>query len=188
MMEVGKARIGERPDEVQRHGGMRMGAQHAPGIRFARFGGKRGVVDDVAPVAWKRYPIAGLRIGGAGLGMLAGKAAYPHDAGSDPKDQDEAHLKEHLQAIGDNLRTAFVEVLCAFAPLQDKTLPLRRFGNLFLECMDFPGCHERRQTVQLLQRFGQCVLVGVRGLLRSRPFPPGHRTPIGYSRGKGHVR
>src|SRR3546814_7454833 len=56
----------------------------------------------------------------------AGEAAHPHHRQAHAVHQHQAHLQQHLEPVGDDVRTAVAEVLRAVAALQQEAPALLR--------------------------------------------------------------
>ena len=71
--------------------------------------GEAGAIDHVAAITRQANTRAGLVLGGARLGILAGNAADPDDSFFRALDQHQAHLEQNLQFSGDDPGLAVVE-------------------------------------------------------------------------------
>ena len=148
------------------------------GTRSSR--GEAGRVDDVAAVARERHAVARFVVGRTRLRVLAGEATDAHHRQAQPVHEHEAHLQQHLQAVGDHVRIAFGEVLRAIAALQQEALAFLRFGQVLLERDDFPRGDERRQRAQFVAAPAcSATASGYDGHLQRRARAPAVGRPVG---------
>ena len=84
-------------------------------------------VDIVAAIGGQGHAAARLRVGGAGLGELAGDAAHLHHRHAGGKGQDDRHLQQHAEGVADIVGMEFGEAFGAVAALQQESLA---FGHL----------------------------------------------------------
>ena len=186
-MQVGETAVDQRPDEIQRQGRPSVGPQHDLGIRLAVGRGEPGAVDQVAPVAWQRFPVPRLVIGAAGLGVLSGHAADADDRLAQADEHDERHLQQDLDFLDNVVRSALVEVLRAIAALQQKCLTALGGCEVLLQSLDLPARHERRQLAEFAHNRFETILVGISGLLGGVASLPTRRMPIRRCAGLSHA-
>ena len=108
---------------------------------------------------------SGFQVGGAGFGVLAGEASDADDGASRADDEDERHLEEDFEGVGDAGGGAIDEALGAIAGLEDKLASLGGFGELVAEAEDFPTGDQGRERVQICEDALEFSGVGVVGLL-----------------------
>ena len=154
-------------------------------VRHACFGGEVEAVDGVAAVRREGHALAGLEVGGARLGVLAGEPAELHHRHGGGVRQDDRHLQEHPELVADVVGRGARERLGAVAALEEERLALRDLAELDLEVVALTGEDQRRQRAQA--RDGGVDRDGVRvGRLlrraRARAATPGR----GWSRDPGY--
>ncbi len=133
MMQVGESTLDQRANEVEREGGAFIAAEQELRVGRSRLRRELGAVDDIAAVTGKLYAVAGFGIGRAGFGVLTGKPADANHGATAADHQDQAHLHQHLEHVGDAARRAIGEALGAIAALQDEALAIGGFGELGAE-------------------------------------------------------
>ena len=85
--------------------------------------GEVEAVDRVAAVRRQRDAVAGLGVGGARLGVLAGDPADLDDGHRGGVGQHDRHLEQHAQLVADVVGGHAVEGLGAVAALEQERLP-----------------------------------------------------------------
>ena len=145
MVQIGETAIDQRPNKIQCQRRPLVAPQQQLGIRRARLGGEFRAIDEIAAVARKREPVAGLHVRRAGLGVLPGHAPDADDRFLQPVQQHETHLQENLQLFRDGVGFAVGERLGAIAALQQERLPALGGGQTLAQRLHFPGDHDRRQ-------------------------------------------
>ena len=98
LAQVGEAALREGADQVQRGRGGVVGLHHAARVVGAGFRGEVVAVDDVAAEGRQRHAVAGLVVGGARLGELAGHAAHLDDRHGGAVGQHDGHLQDGAHA------------------------------------------------------------------------------------------
>ncbi len=186
VMQVGKAAVDQRADEVQRQGSALVAAQYHLRIRYAVVGRETAPIDEVTAKARQRLAVARLGIGRARLGVLACHAADAHDRLLEPVDHDQAHLQQDLQLVDDVLGRALVEGLGAVAALQHERLATLRAGDKILERVDLPARRDRGEAAQVRDDAVQRRLVRVRGLLRRFEALPAGGMPVTFRNRSAH--
>ena len=129
-------------------------------------------VDDVAAVGRQRDAVAGLVVGGAGLGELARHAAHLDDGHGRAVGQDDGHLQDGLDAVADLVGRRGLEGLGAVAALEQERLALRGGGEPLAQDVHFAGEDERREDGKFLDRGLEDGRVRPGGLLGGRELPP----------------
>ncbi len=129
--------------KFQGHRRVAVGDDHVVGVRAPSGVRELGAVDHVAEVARANDAFAGFDSLGPRLGVLAGKPPYPNDGALALVDHDQRHLKEDLQLVRDDGRTAVGEGLCAVTPLEQKALPLLRLREQCLQPLNLPRRDDR---------------------------------------------
>ena len=129
LAQVRIAAGGEGAQQVERSGGLRIGAHHALRIvgPTARF--EIDAVDVVAEVARQRHIALCLGVRAARLGKLACHAADLHHRLLAGKGHDDRHLKQHAESVADIVGMELGEAFGAVSALQQEGLalaPLRR--------------------------------------------------------------
>ena len=177
MVQVGEAAIDQRAHEV--HGQRRTGVrgQHPLRVRLSGRGGEFRAIDHVAAITWQADAIAGFGVGRTRLGVLPGEAAHPYHRQAQAVDQDQAHLQQHLEPVGNRARLAVAEVLRAITALQQEAPALLGLGQLPLQFQDLPGRHQWRQPAQFDQCRFQRLGIGITWHLQGRPVAPARRRP-----------
>ena len=178
MVEVGKAALDQRADEVQGEGRALVTAQQKLRIGRASFESEVRTVDDIAAVRGKRDAVARLVVGGARLGVLAGEAPDTGDRFLGPDHQHQAHLQQHFDSVGDPYGAAVYQALGAVARLQHETASGRGFGKLFAQIHDLPTGHQGRELPEIVEDPFESSQIGILGLLQGRPGAPGRRAPF----------
>ena len=126
-MEVGKAAINQRADEVEGQGCVFEAAEHALRVRRTLGGGEAGTVDDLTAVTGQGHAVAFLGVRAARFGVLTGKAADPDDPAFEPEGQHKAHLQEDLELVGDDVGGSLVKAFGTRTPLEKEPFS---FGGL----------------------------------------------------------
>ena len=183
-LEIGEAAGGERPYEVERERRVLVAAEEQARIGAARVGVELLAIHQVAEVAGERRAVA--RLGGARarLRVLPGEAPHAHHRSLHPVDQDQRHLEQDLELVGDVVRGAVGEALGAVSSLEEEHVPLGGLGELRLQLLDLPRGHQRRQAGEIPHHLLQARGVRIGGLLQRRPLLPGRRTPIHVHSGR----
>ena len=182
MPQVGKPSVDQAADEVQRQGGPLVAAEEELGVGDAGLGGELAMVDQVAAKTRQADALAGLRRGGAGLGVLAGEPSHANHGATAAVGQHKAHLQQDLELAGDQVAAAVLEALATVASLEEKAFPATCLGQLALQSFHLPTRHQRRQPGKLAQDRGEKPPVGIDDLLLDRPRFPGVGRPTGALR------
>ena len=177
VLEVGVAAIGEGAQKVKGRRGLAKGFQLPARIRLARRRRELDVVDDVAAISRKGYPVDRLEVRRAGLRELAGDAPDLDDRRSGGECHDNRHLQEHPEEIADVVGRMFAKALGAIAALQQERLAGGRHAQRPLEFARFSGKNQRRIAGQLALGVGQRREVGIDRRLRDGFHPPAIRGP-----------
>ena len=138
----------------------------------AGFGGEVVAVDDVAAVGRKGHAVAGLVIGGAGLGELPGHAAHLDDGHRGAVGEHHGHLEDGLDPGADLVCRGCLEGLGAVAALEQERLALGCGGQALAEDVHFAGENQRRKHGEFLDGGVEHVLVLPAGLLGDGQVPP----------------
>ena len=178
VVQIREPAVDQRTHEIQGERGALVAAQQQFRIRFALRRAESRPVDIVAAVARQGDAVAGLGIGRARLGILAGKAADTNNRLLQALQQHQAHLQQDLQASGDVVGFAVLEALRAISALQQELLAALRLRQLRAQCLDFPGNHQRRQTAQRGDDALQRRAVGVSRLLGCKTGVPTGGVPV----------
>src|ERR1035438_4450059 len=112
-----------------------------------------------------RFSTGGFQVGGAGFGVLAGEASYADDGAARADDEDERHLEEDFEGVGDAGGGAIDEALGAIAGLEDELAAVGGFGELVEEAEDFPTGDQGGESAQVGEDPVHLGGVGVVGLL-----------------------
>ena len=148
LAEVGVATGDERADQVER-GGRGVVDVHEPlRVRDARLGREVVAVDRVAAVGREGDAVAGLVVGAARLGVLAGEAAQLHDGDRGGVRQHDRHLQQHAQLVADVVGSDAGEGLGAVAALEQEGLTPRHRGDLGGQVVALTREDERRHGPQ----------------------------------------
>jgi len=165
-----------------------VGAQLPARVGAAGFRGEIEIVDDVAPIAGQGGAVAGFGRRAARFGELARHPPnFDHWAGSG-KGQDDRHLQQYSEGVGDGALVKIGEALGAIAALEQKSPTGGDFGQLMAQGAYFAAEHQRQRMGQPLFGFGQRRKVVVDRQLRRRPLAPTVRSPgvnCPESRGRG---
>ena len=170
--QVREAALGEGADQVQRGGGGVVGLEHPAGVVGAGLRREVVAVDDVAAVGRQGDAVAGLVVGGAGLGELAGHAAHLDDGHRRAVGEHDGHLQDGLDAGADLVRRGGLEGLGAVAALEQERLALRGGGEPFAQDVHFAGENEGREDGEFLDGGLEDSRVRPAGLLGGRKLPP----------------
>lgn len=164
--QVGIAAAGKGAQQVERGGGLRIGAHHALRIVAAAGGVEFDAVDIVAKVAGQRH-IAD-RFGGRGtrLGKLPCHAPHLHNRTFAGESHDDCHLQQHTEGVADVVGVEFGKAFGAVATLQQKRVTIGDISQIILERARFACEHQRRIGGQ--RRFGLGQFGGVL-ILRQMP-------------------
>jgi hypothetical protein len=154
-----------------------MAEQQARRVGGACRGGEFGAIDEVAAITGQGEAIAGLQVRGAWLGVLAGDAPDPDHPLLQALHQNQAHLEQDLELVGDDVRLAVGETLGAVAPLEQEAIAPRRRRQLFPQRMDLPGGDQGRQGGQFRQGGVQGRAIRIAGLLQGGTCLPGGGRP-----------
>ncbi len=103
VVQVGETAVDQRADEVHRHRRTRVRLDHATRIGPARCERELRRVDHVAAIAGQRDLADGLAVGRTRLGVLAGEPAHAHHRLAHAVHEHQAHLQQHLEAVGDDI-------------------------------------------------------------------------------------
>jgi hypothetical protein len=166
MVEVGEAALGQGAYEVEGQGGPAMAEQQARRVGGARRAGELGAIDQVAAITGQSDAIPGLQVRRSWLGVLAGDAPDPDHPLLQALHQNQAHLEQNLELVGDDVRLAVGETLGAVAPLEQEAIAPCRRRQLFPQGMNLPGGDQGRQGGQFRQGGLQGRLIRVAGLLQ----------------------
>ena len=101
LAQVGVAAGDEGADQVQRRGGGVVDLDQPLRVGHPGLGGEVEAVDRVAAVGRQGDAVAGLEVGGARLGVLAGEPADLHDRHGRGVGQHDRHLQQHPQLVAD---------------------------------------------------------------------------------------
>lgn len=99
--------------------------------------------------------------GGSWFGVLTCEASDSGDGGAEAVDEDEGHLEEDFEFIGDVFWTAVVEGFGAVSSLKDEALSELGLGDLGFEAFDFPGSDEGGELGEARGGGVECGGVGV---------------------------
>ena len=130
-----------------------------------RLGGELEAVDRVAAVRRQRHAVAGLEVGGAGLGVLAGETAQLHDGDRRRIGEYDGHLQQHPQLVAGVVGGDAGEGLGAVAALEQERLTVRDGAQLGLEGVALAGEDDGRHPPQARHGGVDGRAIGVRRLL-----------------------
>ena len=179
LVQIGKAALGQRAQQVERGGAGRVGAQQALRLRRSFVGRKARAVDDVAPVARQGHAALSLAIGRARLGVLTGDAADLDHGSRSGVGQHHRHLQQHAKGLARRFAIERVEALRAIAALQQEGAAGSDLGQLLAQRAHLAVEDERRKLAQLIAHGIEPRRVGVHGHLARRPLAPGGGVPSG---------
>ena len=165
LAQVGVTAGDERTHEVQGRGAGVVGLDQPLRVGDAGLGGEVEAVDRVAAVRGQGHALAGLEVGGARLGVLAGQPAQLHHRHRGGVGQDDGHLEQDAQLVADVVGSRAVERLRAVAALQQEGLAVRDVGELALQLVALAGEDERRHPAEPGDGGVDGGRVGVRRLL-----------------------
>jgi hypothetical protein len=97
--------------------------------RTIRFG-ETFAVHQVSPIAGQSGGLAGFELLRARLGVLSSEPSHTDHWLVAAVNQDQTHLQQDFQLVGDGIGGAIFKLLGAIAALQKKSLPLRGIGKL----------------------------------------------------------
>ena len=195
--QVGVTTGHERADQVERGRRGVVDVDEPLRVGDPRLRGEVVAVDRVAAVGRQGQPVAGLHVGAARLGVLAGEPAELHDRDRRGVRQHDRHLQQHAQLVADVVGGDSVERLGAVAALEQEGLAPGHGRDLVHEVVALPRKHERRRLLQPGHGSVDGAPVGVGRLLEGtervqlleggdRAHPPrvragerGHPTPTG---------
>ena len=129
-------------------------------------------VDQVAAVDGKSFAVAGFRIFGTRLGVLAGNATHANNRLARTVNQHEAHLQHDFQFANQRIVFALVKVLSAVAALQQERFSVSCGAELIFKPFDFPTGYQWRQQCDVLQNLVEFLLIVVNRLLNCGAFAP----------------
>ncbi len=138
VVEVGKPTVDKRADKIQGQRSVFVATQHPLRIRDTVSGGEIRAVDDLATVSRQGHAITLFGVRAAWFGVLAGKSTDSGDAAFEPEGQQQAHLKEDLELVGDDLRRTLVESFGAGAPLEKESFSFCGLRKLNPQPFDLP--------------------------------------------------
>ena len=130
LVHVGVAARREGAHEVERRGGLGVGAQHPLGVGLAGVAGEGEVVDDVPAVGGKLLAPHCLERSRARLGELAAHAPDLHHRHLGAVGQHHGHLEHDLEGVADRVGRELGEALGAVAALEQERLARRRASEL----------------------------------------------------------
>ena len=146
LAQVGVAAGDERAHEVQRRGAGVVGLDQPLRVGDAGLGGEVEAVDGVAAVRRQGHALAGLEVGGARLGVLAGQPAELHHRHRRGVGQHDRHLEQHAELVADVVGRGAGERLRAVAALEQERLAVRDVAELGLEVVALAGEDQRRHA------------------------------------------
>ena len=179
LAEIGEATAGEGAQQIERGGGLAVGAQHALRIGLTRAGLEIDVVDDIAAIAGQFFCALHFGRRGTRLGELPCHAAHLHHRKLAGIGQHHRHLQDDAKAVADIVRMKFGEALGAVAALQKEALPRLHLGQFGLQRVDFAGEHQRRIAAERLLHRLQRGSIAIIGHLNAFMRAPALRGPIG---------
>jgi hypothetical protein len=138
MVQIGESAVDEGTHEIERECRALVAAQQQIRIRSARVGRELGPVDQIATVARERHAVTRLGVRRARLRILACHAPDTQDRSLEPVQQDEAHLQEDLELLGDLIRLAVGKGLRAIATLQQEGLTALGGRQTLAQRVDLP--------------------------------------------------
>ncbi|CAM3831476.1 hypothetical protein NOZE110980_16960 [Nocardioides zeicaulis] len=165
LAQVGVAARDEGAHEVEGGGRVVVDLHEPLGVGDAGLGGEVVAVDGVAAVGRERHAVAGLLVGAARLGVLAGEPAELHDRHRGGVGQDDGHLQQHPQLVADVVGGDAGEGLGAVAALEQERLAARHGRDLLGQVVALTREHQRRRGAQSLDRGVDGCGVGIAGLL-----------------------
>ena len=140
-----------------------------------------GAIDQVAAIAGQRHAVAGFGLGRARLGILAGKTPDADHPLVAAVNQDQAHLQQDLQLVGDRLGAAVVESLAAVAALQQESLAVLRPRPVALRATRLPNWSPAAATWPTRPAIRNARRSGYVDALRQRFGLPGTRATNRFS-------
>ena len=149
LAQVGETALGERTDEVQRRGRGAVDLEQPLGVVPAGLRRELQAVDRVTAVRRERHAVAGLGVGAARLGELAGDPADLHHRHLRAVGQDHGHLQQGLDLVPDRVRGGVDEGLGAVATLEQEGLAARDGAEALLEGVALAGEDQRREHLEL---------------------------------------
>lgn len=142
VVEVCESAVKEGSDEVEGHGGVFVSFDHEVWVWVSGFVVEGGAVDEITEVGRKGARIAvavcGFGWGGSWFGVLTCEASNAGDGGAEAVDEDEGHLEEDFEFVGDVFWSAVVEGFGAVSALEDEAFSALGLGDLGFEAFDFP--------------------------------------------------
>jgi hypothetical protein len=129
-------------------------------------------VNRIAPVGEDFLSVDEFRLLGSRLEILSRHTADPDDRGSRGVGEDDAHLQEDLEAVGNPAGAAVGKALDAVPTVEDEGTALRRVNEGGGEVVHLPGEDERGKVADLLEDGGQRCRVAVEDLVRCRMVVP----------------
>ena len=151
VVEVGEAALDQGAHEVQHHGGAFVAAEQELGIGPAGLGGEFGAVDVIAAIGRQADAVAGLLGGGARLGVLAGEASDADYRTARAHHQNQRHLEQDFERVGDARRRAIDEALGAIAALEHELASFGGLGQLFAQVQNLPTGDQRGQDAEFVE-------------------------------------
>ena len=177
LAEIGEAALRERPQQVERGGGLVVAPEHPPGVGRPRLSGRLVAVHDVAAERRQNEVADGLGRLGAGLDELAGDPADLHHRQAGRVREHGRHLQDDLQLLPQVRRVPVVERLGAVAGLEQERPALDHVREPVEQASGLAGEDERRHPADLGADLFQPRLVGPVGLLERREAAPRRRRP-----------
>ena len=185
LRQVGEAALREGTQEVQRRSRLLVRGHQSLGVRLARLGLERLVVDHVAAERLQLQVPHPLGAGRARLGELPGDAAHLHDRHARRVGQGHRHLQNDLELVPDGVCGELGERLGAVTGLEQEGVAVGHVAELRSEVARLAGEHEGRERAQPRLRLLEGVRVGPLRLLRGGELAPGRGAP---RRGVGVAR
>jgi hypothetical protein len=171
--------VRERAQQIERGGGLRIGAQHALRVRNAAFGGEVDAVDVVAKVARQR-PHRQCFSTGEERGLANWPAMRPTFTTGCccGEREDDRHLQQHAERVADVVRMELGEALRAVAALEQETLACGDFGEIGLQRAGFAGEHQRGKPGQRFLDRSELRRIGISGQVLGFCRAPAVRIPV----------
>src|SRR5579871_3263600 len=180
VMRIDKPAYYQGTNEVDGQSGTLIAAQHEAWVGHSGLGCEVGTIDEIAAIGGQGQAVAGFELLGTRLGILARKAPNAHHALLRAVDQNQAHLQQNFDLVGDRRGVAGIEAFRAIAALQQEALAANSFGQLRLEIQHFPRSDEGWKFGDLLHNPVHLFLAWVIRLLRGWLSLPGIRGPPGH--------
>ena len=177
LMQVGVSALRQGAQEVERRGGLSVGAHHALGVGFARRRVEFDAVDDIAAIAGQLDSVPGFGGRRTRLRELAGDAPHLDHRQRRAEAEHHRHLQEHAEGVADVVGVEFGESLGAVSPLQQEGPAFGHLRQMRLERARLSGEHQRRRHAQAPLHRLHGFAVGIDGLLPYRQRTPPRRRP-----------